>query len=438
MQKYNRGGKTLCVGNIGKMKVLRQHILLPGERLKPSVKGHVKLSGLRQQTSIYLNAQIEAFATPVRWLDTNFPAYITEGVSTAQTLATMTAPVSEQDQNAVSQLGLGHVNKAFWKVFIQAPIKIHNEWFRWHEDAKRSVTTPTYAMYADHGMTCVNLPSAATRIHAVPTIHADESDVPSATIMDVRTMVQYQARFEQAAKTDWEGADRYNVFHQDIYGAKGNNEVDQIPTRLAKGNSISVHPRDFYASDGASLGEIMSINNFNLDHEWRNYVAPEHMVITYVLLLRFSPVLQDGLAPGVYVSETPYSYYQGDPNIIAAKAPELIAAMEIAAEGDTTTIGTLAAGWQYREGHNHIDKQIRDTTQFPLLDGQTISAAGYRDASQINESAFRSIALRHWFADLDFNIQVHSRIAPAGASIVAGSGKSDGPKGNHPTGGYLV
>lgn len=436
--RYNRGGKSLCVSEIGRMKTLRQFLMRPGERLtNPTITGNVRLSGLRQQTSIYLHAQLEAFAAPLRWYYPNFPTYLQEGLTTAEVIPTMTAPVSEQDQQAVSQLGIGHVNKAFAKWFIQHPINIHNEWFRWPEDTKASVTTPLYSFFGSHGPACINLPSAATRMHTLPTIDADESDVPSVTVLDVRTLEQYQARFEQAATTDWLSQNRYQPFMQQTYGAKGSNEVDQIPIRLAKGTTLSVMPRDMYASDGASLGELMSINNFQLDHTWGDFIAPEHMILSFVLLLRFSPVMQDGLAPGVYPSETPYSYFQGDSNIIAAKAPEPIAAMEIDAGGDTTTIGYLPAGWQWREGHNHCDKTVRDVLNFPLLNGQPITAAGYRDASNIN-NAFRSLALRHYFCDLDFSLNVESNIKPAGYSIIAGSDAGMGPKGNHPTGGYLI
>lgn len=439
--KYNRGGKSLCVGDIGCMKVLRQMILYPGERLRnPRIRGNVRLSGLRQQTSVYLDATLEAFAAPLRWFYPNFPTYLQEGVTTAETIPTMTAPVSEQDQQAVSNLGIGHVNRAFAKWFIQMPLKVHNEWFRWLEDTRFSTTTPLYTDIAGptgHGPICVNLTSMASRMHASPTIHADESDVPSATVMDVRTLVQYQARFKQAAETDWTTQNRYQPFMKNIYGAAGSVEIDQIPTRLRSGARLSVQPRDMYASDAAGLGEIMSISNFNVDHTWSDYVAKEHEIICFVQLMRFAPIMQDGLAPGVYPDVTPYSYFQGDPDIIAAKAPEAISSQEIDAGGDATIIGYGPAGWQLREGHSHSDKTVRDVLNFPLLDGQLLTAAGYRDASKIN-NAFRSTALRHWFADLNFSLEVESRIKPAGHSIVAGSAKGSGPSGNQPTGGYLI
>ena len=90
MPKYNRGGKSLKVGDIGRLSYTRQHLLLPGETLNASVTGNVRLAGLRQQTSVYLNAQLEAFVAPLRWYMDDFPQYIKEGVSTAVTIPTLT------------------------------------------------------------------------------------------------------------------------------------------------------------------------------------------------------------------------------------------------------------------------------------------------------------------------------------------------------------
>ena len=116
-----------------------------------------------------------------------------------------------------------------------------------------------------------------------------------------------------------------------------------------------------------------------------------------------------------------------------------VATWEVDGDGDSTDIGVLPAGWQWREGYTHVDHHVKDVNNFPLMDGQTATASGYRDAAKINNNTFRSTALRHWFADLDFNCSVLSRIPAAGASITAGSDKSATRKlsGNHPTGGYL-
>lgn len=438
MPVYNRGGKSLKVGDIGRFSVLRQHLLLPGERMTPRISGNVRLSGLRQQTSVYLHAQIEAFTAPLRWYQTNFPTYLQEGVSTAITVATLTGAGWTDSFQRTSQLGIGQVTNTFAKWYAQHPINIHNEWYRWPEDAKFSVTTPLQSFFDDHGQKCVNLASAPTRIHDIPSLDTSEYQVASSTTFDVRELEKIQARFAQAAKTDWTSQERYNAFMRDVYGAQGSNEVDQIPTRLRSGATLSVLPRDMYATDGASLGELMSINNFTVNHSWDDYVAKEHEIVCYVMVLRFAPVFAGGVAPGIYPGDLDYETVQGDPVSMSGKAPRSVKAREVE-NGDATVMGYLPFGWQWREGFNHVDQTLRELGNFPLLDTPLLTAAAHRDASKI-EPAFRSVALRHWFADLDFDIKVNSRVPSAGTSIMVGSGsiKTKDPKGNHPTGGWLT
>lgn len=433
--KYDRGGKSLKVGDIGKLSVLRQHLMLPGERLNTSLRGNVRLSGLRQQTSVYLHAQIEAFAAPLRWYYSDFPEYLKEGLSTAKTIPTLTGAWTT-DIRATSGIGIGKPTFDIAKWWAQHPINVWNEWYRWPEDAKLSVDTPLISFFADHGQACVNLPSALTRIHDAPSFDTSEYRVPSVALLDVRDLAQYQARFNQAAVTDWTSQERYLAFMKDVYGAKGTNEVDKVPIRLNKGASLSVMPRDMYATDGPSLGELMSINNFQVNHSWGNFIAPEHMIVCYMMLLRFAPIADDNVSPMAYPGTHTYSLMQGDPIVMAAEKPVAVTSREVD-DGDGTAVGFLPHGWQWREGFSHVDFTVAAVENFPLLDANPLTAAGFRDASAINP-AFRSTALRHWFADLDFVCNVDSRVPAAGVSIVAGSGtKQRAPKGNHPTGGWL-
>jgi len=435
--KYNRGGKTLGVGKIGRMKVLRQLILYPGEKLSLKLKGNCRIAGLRQQTSVYTHVKVDAFAAPLRWFYTAFPDYLKEGTATAKTIPVQTGTDWTANRSNISGLGIGHINADFCKWFSQMPIAVWNEWYRWAEDSKVSLTSPPISFYQSQGQKCVNLPSAASRMHDAPVFDATEYQVPSATVLDVRDLELYKARFAQAAETDWNSQERYMVFMQDVFGAPGSNEVDQVPIRLKRGAELSVMPRDMYATDGGSLGEIMSINNFQVNHIWDDFVAKEHMIICIIQLVRFAPIMEDGVMPGIYPAHTPYFIYQGDPNIIGAKKPNAVVSREVDGDGDSTIIGYLGSGWQMREGYNHVDSVISNINQFPLLDGQAGTAASYRDASLVNEATFRSTILHHFFLDYDFTCDVQSRVPSAGESIMAGSGKS-GPKGNHPTGGFLT
>lgn len=433
--KNNRGGKSLKVGDIGRLSVLRQHLMLPGETLNASIKGNVRLSGLRQQTSVYLHAQIEAFAAPLRWYFSGFPDYLKEGIKTATTIPVLTGTDWTASPAKTSNLGIGRTTHDIAKWWAQHPINVWNEWYRWPEDAKVSVSSPPIAFFADQGKECVNLESALTRLHDAPSFDAaTERDVPAVTVLDVRALADFQAKFHQAAVTDWTSQERYNAFMRDVYGAAGNNEVDQVPIRLKKGAELGVQPRDMYATDGASLGELMSINNFQVDHKWDSFQAKEHMIVCYVMVLRFAPIADTGVSPHAYPTVFDYETMQGDPAIMAAQPPVAVTIRELAS-GDGTAIGFLPHGWQWREGFNHVDEVVNDLQNFPLLNVATVTATGFRDASKIL-AAFRSTALRHWFGDLDFNCNIKSRIPPSGKSIVAGSGRS-GPKGNHPTGGWV-
>lgn len=432
--KYNRGGKSLCVGDIGRMKVLRQHILLPNERLDTSIRGNVRLSGLRQQTSVYLHASIEAFAAPLRWYWDEWTDYLQEGISTAKTVPTLTG--WGVDPKQTTNLGIGRVTSDFAKWYAQHPINVWNEWYRWPEDAKENVDTPNSAFFAFHGKPVVNLPSAATRLHTQPTFDGSEYTQASVSNFNVRDLAKVQSRLGQAAKRDWTSQTRYKAFMKDIFGAQGSNEVDKVPIRLQKGAELSVMPKDMYATDGPSLGEIMSINNFQVSHRWNNFVAQEHMIVCYVMVLRFAPIFAEGVAPGIYPGDTPYEIIQGDKNLIETLPPTDVKSREIE-NGTGSVIGYLPAGWQYREGFNHVDHHIAALQNFPIFDGHPMTAAGHRDATHVG-AAFRSAALRHWFADLDFNVEVESMVPTAGESIIAGAHGTSAPKGNHPTGGYVT
>ena len=257
------------------------------------------------------------------------------------------------------------------------------------------------------------------------------------TVVDVRDLAEVTSRFSQAAKTDWTGGDtRYMQFIRDVYkGGKGSNEVDQIPIKLRSGASLSVNPRDLYATNSDGLGEKSSINNFNIQHKWKPFIAPEHMVVCYCLLLRFAPVFADGISPFAYPADMQYSDWQGDPNLIANHRPVDVKSRQVEG-GDGTIIGKLPMGWPKREGFSHVDTLVEELGQMPILDGGLHTAAGLRDASKIADP-FRSSALRDAYAELDCECNVTSMMPTAGQSIQAGGNKKDMGKSNHPSGGFL-
>lgn len=427
----------MVTGEIGKLQCVRQLVLLPGERLSLKVKGHFKLSALKQQiTGVKLDARIDAFASPIRHYDSNWTTYVTEGVTGASSIPTIST--WNADWPSTSTLGLGRITHDFSKFYAQHVVNIWNEWYRWREDARESVDTPLLSFFANHGKECVNLPKAMTRLHEAPNIHNDESLVSSVTNLDIRTLATIQGRAAQAMKTDWQSDGRYNQFLQDVYGkdAKGNNEVDKIPIRLRGGAKLSVSPENMYATDGASLGESATINNFNVDNQWNDFIATEHMVVAVVLVLRFQPISDSAPAMMLYPDDMSKALALGDAYQIANLPPVAVKSREVE-NGDATIIGYAPAGWPYREPYDHISHKILQLNSFPLLDGQTLTASGLRDASKIS-NCFVSEALNHFYGDMKFVASVNSRIPEAGTSIMAGSGKSLGNSSNHPDGGQMI
>ena len=79
--KYDRGGTVIKTGKIGRVNILRQQILLPGETVKPALNGPVRLTALRERESLKIHARLEAFVQPIRWLWDDLPAYLQEGPS---------------------------------------------------------------------------------------------------------------------------------------------------------------------------------------------------------------------------------------------------------------------------------------------------------------------------------------------------------------------
>lgn len=436
MQDYTKYGQIMAVGDIGRFNCIYQHMIYPGERITPKLTGVINLSGLKQRTTVKLHVRLEAFAAPIRWYWPEWVDYIKDGLTTTEVIPTMTGTWTT-DQFATQTLGLGYITRPFCKWFAQHPVNVWNEWYRWPEDAKEDVSNPPISFYENYGKVCQNLPSPMTRIHEAITMDTSEYQVPSATTFDVRELAQIRARFDQAAKTDWSSMDRYMQFMQDVYGAKGSVEVDKVPIRLRNGAELSVLPRDLYATDAAGLGEIMSINKMNVSHHWEDFIAPEHMIVCYILLLRFSPISDSQPAYGIYPDDTPYFVYQGDPNIIANEPPVDVKSREVE-NGDGTVIGKLPAGWQMRNLHNHVSTKIGDQNNFPLLDNQVLTAAGLRDASKIS-NCFRSLALREYQTDLTLKLRSRSLVPSAGTSIMAGGTRhGSAPKGHFGDGGYLI
>lgn len=289
MRRFDRGGYVLKTGWIGEVNVIRQSVLAPGERVSPSVRGHVKLSPLRERESAKIHARIDAFATPIRWLDSNWTAIIKEGPETTKAPATHDFAVpKDRTRNTMSDFGIGG-NEAgkVLKYFVEAPKRVFNEWYKWPEDA--DITA-----YNRAARQAQNLPHCWSRLYNnESTIKPGADDYTLTTTQassrekfTLQDISKLQARFRWAVEQGYFSNQRYRDLLQEVWGGNPTREVDQVPFRL-RGAEVGVSPFELPAQDGASLGQTTSIYNFDVDHNFGRFVAPEHMVMTYMLVVRF-------------------------------------------------------------------------------------------------------------------------------------------------------
>ena len=195
MSKAKRGGLTLKGGKIGRCNILRQQLLMPGERVNIHMEGTVRLESLRERDVMRINAHLGVFLTPLRWLWSGFPQWVKDGPTGATAVPTMNA----QD---FAKYGIGSydsvvANTSMPQFFRDAPVRIYNEWYRWPEDSDIA-DIPT------HGPIAVPLSKAWSRARydATPDASADyEIDVSGST-MDVRTLAEVEAKFRSAMKRD--------------------------------------------------------------------------------------------------------------------------------------------------------------------------------------------------------------------------------------------
>lgn len=415
MIKMDRGGQTLKTGKIGRMNVLRQNILLPGETVNARLTGSVRLESLRERDSLRINAQLVTFMTPLRWLWTNFPTYLREGPTTLETMPTVTV-------GDLAKYGVG--SKAGTSTmpthFRNSVLRIYNEWFKWPEDADITGDIDT------DGPVCVPLQKAWNRCRydASPGDTADYM-VSTATgdEFDVRDLAEMQARFKGAMKRDVLSYNRYMEVVREMFGGDPSREVDQVPMMIDQ-TEVGVNPREIPATDGASLGQWQSLFDFDVDHSIPGITAPEHCVLTYVLVIRFSAVTETRMplcGPNLNWFEV-----VGDPDWIASAEPQPVTAADVFLDDtDATAFGYLPAGWQWRCDHDVVGARIDQRDSFPMMNTPTTQAQT-KDATRI-KNAFRSSSLGDYVVDVFFKEPSRLPISDALESYYSGlGGKNSG------------
>lgn len=412
MSKAKRGGLTLKTGKIGRCNVLRQQLLMPGERINMRMNGQVRLESLRERDVMRINAHLATFLTPVRWLQSDFPTYINEGHDTLVTLNS----VAESD---FSKYGVGSgrqdetttVNMLRW--FKDAPLRVYNEWYKWPENADSTT-------WDDNGEKAVPLSTIWSRLRTNMTPGDSDdylvSDFTTGKI-DVRTIAEKQARFRAALKREDLSFDRYMEMVKNTWkGSDPSREVDQVPIMLDQ-VEVGVSPRDLPATDGSSLGTWQSLYDFNIDHSIRGITAPEHCIITTILVVRF-PAITDTVMPLALVDETEWWENVADPEFISSQHPVGITSDQIFADGAAVPLGNAAAGWQWRCNHDVISPAIYRRNSFPYMETPTLSAH-CKDATRI-KPAFRSQSLGDYMVDCYFTEESYQPIGTAIESYFSG------------------
>lgn len=381
----SRGGQIIKTGKIGRVNCLRQQIIMPGESLNISLRGKVMLESLRERDTLRINAHLGVFMTPIRWLDENFTTYLKEGPETSTSIA-MT------NTNDLAALGVGSYSgtpfniPTFWR---NAYLRVYNEWYKWPEDADATTINRD-------GEIAVPLQHTWNRCRydATPD-NVEDYEVAAGTEFDVRELAEIQARFRSAMERDVLSYNRYMELIKEMYNADGSREVDQVPMMVDQ-IEIGVNPREIPATDSAGLGQWQSLFDFGIDHQLKNVTCPEHAIITYMLTIRFAPIIE-GRHP-MASDRLSWAELVGDPEILKSMPPQEVQIRDVAGNPSSTVLGYLPAGWQWRSGSDVLGRRIDVADSFPFMLDPT-SQANAKDATRIRD-AFRSTALGDYVVDV--------------------------------------
>ncbi len=408
--KVNRGGHTLKTGKIGRVNCIRQQIMMPGERMDISMKGTIRLESLRERDTLRINAHLATFMTPLRWLWEPWPQYVTDGPE-----GPLVPPKTGTANLAV--LGIGafgapgaSLTYNWWE---DAYLKVVNEWYKWPESIDY--------VGADIGDTGVKgVPLSKTwsrcRFDATP-IDTENYMLPAATEFDVRDLAEKQAKFRSAMKRDVFSYGRWMELVKETWKGDGSREVDQVPIMLDS-TSVGVNPREMAATDGASLGQWQALFDFNVDHQIKSVVAPEHCIITHMLIIRFSATMESVHPLARAPVTANYEVLVGDPEFLASAKPVEVERRELMQSGLDTSFGFLPAGWQWRADSDVIGKAIDIRDSFPYMLEPTTQAE-CKDATRV-KSAFRSQALDDYMVDVFFRESSHQPIGDSMDSYMSG------------------
>lgn len=386
MSKASRGGLTLKTGKIGRVNCLRQQLMMPGERMNISLNGTCRLESLRERDAMRINAHLAVFMTPLRWLWPEFPDYLKEGPTTIKTVPAK-VDLDWAKYGIGSKQTVGYNFPAFFDTSLQ---RIHNEWYKWPEDADITAIP-------DDGPIAVPLSKSWTRARYDANPNQGETVATPGDVLDVRNLAAAQATFRSAMKRDVLSYNRWMELIEQAYKGDGSREVDQVPIMIDQ-TEVGVNPREIPATDGASLGQWQSLYDFQIDHQIRGVTAPEHCVLSYMLTVRF-PAITESLNPLAGYLDLGWYDYTADPEYLSAAQPQEVYASELFPNGQQNEfMGYLPAGWQWRSDSDVIGGRIDARNSFPYMNQPTTKEEA-KDATRIKD-AFRSQSLGDYLCDI--------------------------------------
>ena len=422
MPTYRRSGRNLTTGKLGRVKCLRQEFLLPGERMHCRVDGRIRMGALREQETLPVHVHLEAYLVPVRWLDPNWTDYVTQGPNGNVTLTTQVIPTNV---HGLRLLGVGPVgNDVIWQIWSGNYLRVYNEYFKWPQDADSGLPSASDNDGGRYGLRAVNLESWWTRF--IDQAGLSDSDFYLDTEagsggrekFSVQDLARKSADLRIEMEEEYLTSNRYKEFLNAMWNSAGSNEVDQVPISLGFERGY-MGASNLWATDAAGLGTIAGVHEFNVNHDFGVVTAPEHCVLSYFLVLRAPPMLEEQGMPFTAIEDMDWAEITGQADVLANAAPKEWKERQIIPnlEGQNV-LGYAPAGHQWRSGWDNVDQDVDERNSFMTMDQSDLPNWRYH---QDLDRAFISTQLGHYLCNLEFNQMSSSPIPLPMASVMAGA-----------------